>query len=1055
MAQIVGTSANNALTGTIADDTFLASNGSDTIDGGGGYNEISYAGQTYAIQLTVSASAYSGTVVKAGIGTDTYVDIQRIIGGSGNDILTGTADTTAGLPYAVTLIGGPGDDRIDGRSSLLNLVSYRDATGGVTINLTAGTASGGGRGNDTLVGVRRVAGSSFDDLVSGGSGDDFFDATTGNDIYFGGPGFNTVSYTTTSAGIIGYVSSIETGLFELPELIVLKPNTTQDLIWDVNSIRGTDFNDVLIGTNAAYSWYSVNLRGGAGNDTINGQGSILNRADYAGASSAVYADLATGVASDGDGGTDTLVNVRSLGASDFNDTLLGGASGDVFRVGSAGQHFIDGRGGLNTVVFSGTESVTIDLGTTPIGPGQGYGGGLFKAAGSDSLYNLNGATGGAGNDTIYGTPSDDQLSGGQGNNRIDGRDGQDTYRAGSYSGTAPTAGAFINLGNGINGAATNAWGGTDTLISIEHARGTQFADTIIGAVNGSLVSYIEGAGGTDTLRAPVAGTLVTADYANSLSGVAVRLNIGLTSDDGWFGGMDTLVNIDHVRGSAFADLLQGNDGANRIEGGDGDDVIFSLGGDDLILAGAGNDNVLAGLGNDTIAGGDGNDQINGQDGNDNIGGGAGDDGIDGGAGDDTIALGDGDDIVVAGFGNDVVYGEAGRDLLFGQDGNDTLAGGIGNDVLFGENGDDLLIGEDGDDNLNGVAGRDSIFGGAGNDSITGGADDDLLVGEGGDDLIYGQDGIDILYGREGNDTLAGGAGNDIILGEDGNDYLDGEDGADNLSGAAGNDTLLGGAGNDSITGGIGDDLVIAGYDDDLVFGEEGNDVVYAQDGNDTLAGGTGGDALFGENGDDVLYGEDGIDRLTGGAGRDSLYGGADNDILSGGTEDDFLSGDDGDDDLSGDAGADNLTGGNGNDTLFGGSEADTLNGDAGNDSLSGGSGDDILFGGIGNDALFGDEGIDRLVGGAGNDQLTGGVGNDLFIFGTGFGADVITDFGRAAGNRDQIQFQTGTFANLLAVQNASQDVGGNVVITFSGTDTLTLVGITKASLSSADFIFGG
>ena len=174
MATIGGTSANNALTGSIADDTFPASLGSDTIDGGGGYNEISYAGQTYAIQLTVSATAYSGTIVKAGIGTDTYTDIQRIIGGSGNDVLTGTSDPTTGLPYAVTLIGGPGDDRIDGRLSLLNLVSYRDATSGVTINLTAGTASGGGRGNDTLVNVLRVAGSSFDDLISGSSGNDFF-----------------------------------------------------------------------------------------------------------------------------------------------------------------------------------------------------------------------------------------------------------------------------------------------------------------------------------------------------------------------------------------------------------------------------------------------------------------------------------------------------------------------------------------------------------------------------------------------------------------------------------------------------------------------------------------------------------------------------------------------------------------------------------------------------------------------------------------------------------------------------------------------------------------
>lgn len=61
------------------------------------------------------------------------------------------------------------------------------------------------------------------------------------------------------------------------------------------------------------------------------------------------------------------------------------------------------------------------------------------------------------------------------------------------------------------------------------------------------------------------------------------------------------------------------------------------------------------------------------------------------------------------------------------------------------------------------------------------------------------------------------------------------------------------------------------------------------------------------------------------------------------------------------------------------------------------AGDDDLRGGGGNDTIDGNGGNDRIVGGSGNDTLTGGDGNDTFIYRSGHGNDVITDFNTGTG----------------------------------------------------------
>lgn len=98
-----------------------------------------------------------------------------------------------------------------------------------------------------------------------------------------------------------------------------------------------------------------------------------------------------------------------------------------------------------------------------------------------------------------------------------------------------------------------------------------------------------------------------------------------------------------------------------------------------------------------------------------------------------------------------------------------------------------------------------------------------------------------------------------------------------------------------------------------------------------------------------------------------------------------------------------VDGGSGHDRLAGGIADDTLRGQAGNDLLIGSQGHDALLGGGGDDTMYGDhqphspqvvDWHDVLDGGSGNDRLEGGAGNDTYVFGRGYGVDVVEDYAR-------------------------------------------------------------
>ena len=205
-------------------------------------------------------------------------------------------------------------------------------------------------------------------------------------------------------------------------------------------------------------------------------------------------------------------------------------------------------------------------------------------------------------DRFFGTDGSDLFNGGIGDDFFNSSRGNDTYKGGkgfdqvSYAGDS--AGVTVKLGAGT---ATDGFGNTDTLASIEMLRGSQFADTLVGNAGRNI---IRGLDGNDTLNGAKGRDEVRYDLDEDLggaSGVRVNLKTG-TATDG-FGATDTLKNLEDVRGSGSRDIITGSGGRNKLDGQAGNDKLNGLGGKDTLIGGNGKDVLNGGAGDDKLTGG--------------------------------------------------------------------------------------------------------------------------------------------------------------------------------------------------------------------------------------------------------------------------------------------------------------------------------------------------------------------------------------------------------------------------------------------------------------------
>ena len=216
---------------------------------------------------------------------------------------------------------------------------------------------------------------------------------------------------------------------------------------------------------------------------------------------------------------------------------------------------------------------------------------------------------------------------------------------------------------------------------------------------------------------------------------------------------------------------------------------------------------------------------------------------------------------------------------------------------------------------------------------------------------------------------------------------------------------------------------------------------------DILNSGTMFGSVYLGNGADTYDGTFGkvVGSIAGGQGADRIVGGQFSDVIYGDESPDsnFL--------FPTTGGNDYLWGGAGDDIIYGGYGADEIYGNQDNDILYGNQDNDFIHGGQGDDVIYGGQGNDTVNGGKGDDGLFGNLGDDYFVFNASFGHDVIYDFRNGA---DVIVFSTDVFSDFATVQSHTTAVLNGALITDNAGDTLLIVGVTPASLTSAMFAFG-
>ena len=148
----------------------------------------------YAAQYGITDGLYKDNIAIA------YgVTVENAIGGGGNDTITGNSANNL-------IIGNGGNDAINGGAGI-DTASYATATGGVTVSLLAGTATGAA-GNDTLALVENVIGSGFADRITGDAGTNEIRAGKGLDVVTLGGGADTyiADLGTRSSSKVGNIS---------------------------------------------------------------------------------------------------------------------------------------------------------------------------------------------------------------------------------------------------------------------------------------------------------------------------------------------------------------------------------------------------------------------------------------------------------------------------------------------------------------------------------------------------------------------------------------------------------------------------------------------------------------------------------------------------------------------------------------------------------------------------------------------------------------------------------------------------------------------------------
>ncbi|MGE8322865.1 MAG: beta strand repeat-containing protein, partial [Pseudomonas sp.] len=258
-------------------------------------------------------------ILYAGKGND------RVDAGDGDDLIVG-----GGGAGNNTYVGGAGADT----------VRYTSVAAKVTVNLSAGTASGADIGTDILSQIENIIGGKSDDSISGSSGNNVLNGYTGADTMIGGLGDDiyyvdnasdvvSESSDTTSGGIDTIISTVTRTLGNFQEKLTLSGAV---------AINGTGNNlaNTLLGNSAANV-----LNGSIGADTmVGGLGNDTYYVDNA-------ADVVSEVSSTG--GVDTVIASVNRLLGNYQENLVLSGTAAINGTGNSLANTLTGNSAANVL----------------------------------------------------------------------------------------------------------------------------------------------------------------------------------------------------------------------------------------------------------------------------------------------------------------------------------------------------------------------------------------------------------------------------------------------------------------------------------------------------------------------------------------------------------------------------------------------------------------------------------------------------------------------------------------------------------------------------------
>ncbi|HEX8105688.1 MAG TPA: calcium-binding protein, partial [Solirubrobacteraceae bacterium] len=398
---LTGGARGDDLTGGSADNVLDGGPGSDLLVGGGGtHDAVSYAARTSPVVAAIGQQGAGNASDNGPVANRRDVidaSIEDLIGGSGNDVLTGSG-------AANRLRGGAGDDQLTGQTGADQILGEAGTDTGaysghavpITVTLDD-VANDGATGEKDDVRTENVTGGDGDDVLSGNAGPNRLDGGGGKDLLRGNAGSDVFDGGSSTQDAVSYGTSQVNVTVKIDDAANDGPALEGDnVLTSVERVYGGQGNDWLEGGPAGNY-----LDGQAGNDHLDGQGGDDQLTGGAGADDIAggsdrdivfYVDHGTGVTVD-------LDDVADDGNAEDDDdtdqpTMRDNVGTDIESVvGSLlGDSLTAGPNGTQLNGFDGNDALT----------------------------------GGAGNDDLFGGPGSDALSGLGGEDQLDGGEDSDS-----------------------------------------------------------------------------------------------------------------------------------------------------------------------------------------------------------------------------------------------------------------------------------------------------------------------------------------------------------------------------------------------------------------------------------------------------------------------------------------------------------------------------------------------------------------------------------------------------------------------------------------------------